>query len=96
MVEKRSIKNKKVAISGGSGFLGTRLVNELEKKGAHVIAPRSREYDFRSEKDSGKFFEDYSPDIFIHSAALSGGLKMHGIIPAEIYDYNMGMMLNIF
>src|SRR3989338_8599300 len=90
------LKNKKVAISGGSGFLGKRIVAELEKNGTKVIIPRSKEYDFTKKEDTENFFKKYSPDIFIHSSALYGGLGINERIPAEIYDYNMRMMLNIF
>tara|TARA_Y100000310_G_scaffold221576_1_gene223184 strand:+ start:42294 stop:43280 length:987 start_codon:yes stop_codon:yes gene_type:complete len=90
------LKNKKVAISGGSGFLGNRIVKGLERKGAEVIAPRSKDYDFRRIEDTQSFFEEHTPEVFIHSAALYGGLGIIERIPAEIYDYNMRMMLNIF
>jgi GDP-L-fucose synthase len=90
------LKNKTVAVSGGSGFLGRRIVQELEGKGANVIAPRSKDYDFRDENKTSEFFNTFKPDIFIHSAALYGGLGINESIPAEIYDYNMRMMLNVF
>lgn len=90
------LKGKRVAISGGSGFLGSKIVNELGKKGAHVIAPRKRDYDFLSEEASRRFFSEHPHDIFIHSAALYGGLEINQKIPADIFDYNMRMMLNVF
>ncbi len=93
---KMELKSKKIAISGGSGFLGNRIVKELEKKGAYVITPGSKDYDFRFEADSQTFFKENSPDVFIHSAALYGGLGINESIPAEIFDYNMKMMLNVF
>lgn len=90
------LKDKKVAISGGSGFLGRRIVQELENQGAIVIAPRSKDYNFTKLEDAQKFFKDYKPDVFIHSAAFYGGLGINETRPAEIYDYNMRMMLNVF
>ena len=90
------LKDKKVAISGGSGFLGNRIVKELERKGAEVIAPRSKDYDFRELGDTKRFFEDFSQDAFVHSAALYGGIGINERIPAEIYDHNMRMVLNVF
>lgn len=90
------LRDKKIGISGGHGFVGSRIVREIQKKGAQVIAPRSRDYDFTKLGDAQNFFEIYKPDIFIHSAALYGGLKINETIPAKIYDYNMRMALNIF
>ena len=93
---KMELKNKKVAISGGSGFLGRRVVEELERKGALIIVPRSREYDFTTERGANDFFDKYEPNVFIHSAAFYGGLGINEKIPADIFDYNMKMALNVF
>lgn len=90
------IKNKKIAISGGSGFLGRRIVDELKLKGANVITPRSSEYNFTDLNSTKEFFKKYEPEVFIHSAALYGGLGINETRPAEIYDYNMRMALNVF
>jgi dTDP-glucose 4,6-dehydratase len=32
------MKNKRILVTGGGGFIGTNLVNELKKRGHEVIA----------------------------------------------------------
>ena len=91
-----NLKNKRVAVTGGSGFLGKRIVRELEKKGAAVIVPRKKDYDFRNFESTNKFYESENPDILIHSAALYGGLGINQSMPADIYFYNRRMSDNIF
>jgi len=90
------LNNKVVGISGGTGFLGSQIVKALQKKGAVVLTPRSKEYDFTKEEDAEKFFSENKMDAFIHSAALYGGLGINEAMPADIYDYNMRMALNIY
>ncbi|MFA5953752.1 MAG: NAD-dependent epimerase/dehydratase family protein [Candidatus Pacearchaeota archaeon] len=91
-----NLNSKKIGISGGSGFLGRRIVDELQKKGAEVVAPRSSEYNFTLEKDTERFFVSHNLDMFVHSAALYGGLGINEKMPAHIFNYNMQMLLNIF
>src|SRR5262249_9788953 len=60
-------ENKRILITGGTGFLGTRVVSELKEKGRITVsAPASREYDFVEQKDVIRVYEDIRPDIVIH------------------------------
>ena len=38
-------QGRTVVVTGGNGFLGTKVVNRLRSLGAHVVAPRRREAD---------------------------------------------------
>ena len=94
---KMELKGKVVGISGGSGFLGRRIVQTLADRGARVLTPRSKDYNFTEDGEAERFFKNNSPmNAFIHSAALYGGLGINERMPAEIYDYNMRLMLNLF
>ena len=90
------LQGKTIGISGGTGFLGKQIVNTLRQLGATVLTPRSTEYDFTKEEDAERFFAENQMDAFIHSAAIYGGLGINERMPAEIYDINMRMALNIF
>jgi len=90
------LKNKTVAVTGGSGFLGKRIVEKLKQKGAKVIIPRQKDYDFTDLNQNRKFFNENKMDILIHSAAVYGGIAINEKMPADIFDVNTRMLLNIF
>lgn len=65
-------KGKKVVVTGGGGFLGKFVTEKLEKKGAKVLVPRSRDYDLREKDACTKIVQN--ADIVIHLAAVVGGI----------------------
>src|SRR4051812_24717404 len=83
-----SLSSKRVTVTGGAGFLGTRVVAALRPAGcqsASVI--RSNEYDLRQMADVCRMYDDTQPDIVIHLAAVVGGIGANMSHPAEfLYD----------
>src|SRR5258706_15917537 len=68
-------KNRRVTVTGGNGFLGSFVVEKLRAAGcAEIFVPRSRAYDLREKSQAEKLFRDAKPDIFIHLAAVVGGV----------------------
>lgn len=86
---------KKVMITGGSGFLGSQIVDILEKEDCQVLAPRSRDYNFVHFEDSERFFTEHKPDLVIHCAAYYGGIWINQLYPGKIYFENLVMGANI-
>jgi GDP-L-fucose synthase len=82
---------KTVAVPGGSGFLGSEVVQRLEAAGASVFVPRSRDYDLTTEDRVRAMYEDARPDIVIHLAARVGGIGANQRSPGTFFYDNLQM-----
>ncbi len=88
-------QGKKTLVTGGSGFLGSHIVEALQRRGAEVAAPRSKEYNLISMDDATSCFEKYRPEMVIHSAAYYGGIGFNQMHPGKIYYENLVMGANV-
>lgn len=85
-------KNKRVTVTGGSGFLGTFVVRKLRERGAsEVFVPRSRDYDLTLREAVERMLSDSQPDVIIHLAALAGGIGANRARPAVFFYENLMM-----
>ena len=85
-------KDKKIIVTGGSGFLGSFVVEKLQQRGAKdIFVPRSSQYDLRSSDGIAKMLGDYKADMVIHLAALAGGIGANMGRPAEFFYDNLMM-----
>lgn len=85
---------EKIVVTGGSGFLGSFVVEKLRQKGAkNIFAPRSAEFDLRNASACGKVVQ--GADIIIHLAASVGGIGFNRAHPARLFYDNaiMGIQL---
>ncbi len=82
---------KTVAVPGGSGFLGSEVVERLEAGGASVFVPRSRDYDLTTEDRVRAMYEDSSPDVVVHLAARVGGIGANQRSPGTFFYDNLQM-----
>jgi GDP-L-fucose synthase len=82
-------KNKRVVVTGGNGFLGSFVAENLFARGCRdLLLPSSKEYDLRVERSVTKLFEDTRPDIFIHLAAVVGGIGANRKHPGRFFYEN--------
>jgi GDP-L-fucose synthase len=85
-------KGKRAVVTGGSGFLGSYVVETLERRGAeHVFVPRRRDYDLRSVDNIRRLLRDARPDVVFHLAARVGGIGANREHPAEFFYDNLMM-----
>jgi len=84
--------DKRVCVTGGAGFLGSHIIQELEARGANeVFVPRYPEYDLTTRDGVLRMYADASPDIVIHLAAVVGGIGANMANPGR-YFYDNAMM----
>ena len=84
--------DRRVLVTGGSGFLGRAVVARLDAAGAaSVIVPRSAEVDLTQRAAAAELFATHRPDLVIHLAARVGGIGFNQVHPAELYLDNLLM-----
>jgi GDP-L-fucose synthase len=85
-------RGKRAVVTGGSGFLGSYVVEQLASRGAaQVFVPRRRDYDLRVIEDVRRLLRDAKPDIVFHLAARVGGIGANREHPAEFFYENLMM-----
>lgn len=86
-----------VMVTGGSGFLGSHVVKEIQSRSDSVdtFVPRSAEYDLREKDAVVRAFEDSNADSVIHLAATVGGIGANRKYPGEYFYDNAKMGIEL-
>lgn len=83
---------RRVLVTGGTGFLGSYVVDTLGRHGAaEVFAPTRAAYDLRDGDAVRRIYADARPHIVIHLAAVVGGIGANRERPGEFFYDNLMM-----
>jgi GDP-L-fucose synthase len=84
--------DKRVVVTGGAGFLGSFVVEQLRAKGCReIVVPRSADYDLVDMQAVQRLYTDARPDLVIHLAARVGGIGANQANPGRFFYDNLMM-----
>ncbi len=90
------MNGERVLVTGGAGFLGSRVVAELRAAGVgDVFVPRSSDYDLRTPDGIQRALGDAGPDAVIHLAAVVGGIGANRDHPGRFFYENAVMGIEL-
>jgi GDP-L-fucose synthase len=81
----------KVLVTGGGGFLGSRVVERFRAAGHDVFVARHAEHDLTSSEDTARLFADAAPELVVHLAAEVGGIGANRANPGRYWYANLMM-----
>jgi GDP-L-fucose synthase len=85
-------ENRRVVVTGGAGFLGSYVIEGLQKRGCkNILVPKIEEYDLVQMNNIVRMYADMKPDIVIHLAAVVGGIGANREHPGEFFYKNLMM-----
>lgn len=89
------LSGKRVLVTGGYGFLGSRVVKQLQQAGAKVHTFHRDMFNLLDRVSVHELFRIIKPEIVIHLAATVGGIGDNVARPADMLYDNAMMGLHV-
>lgn len=85
-------RHARIAVTGGTGFVGRRVVNALRNAGWDAVAcSRATGIDLRNGPAFGRWLRETGPDLVVHCAAHVGGIGYVGEHAIEVFHDNLAI-----
>jgi GDP-L-fucose synthase len=86
------LRRKRIAVTGGDGFLGRHVVRALgRRRCSGIFVPHIADYDLTREASVERFYADARPEMVIHLAAEVGGIGANRSTPGRFAYANLTM-----
>ncbi len=86
------MKDKRITITGGNGFLGKHLVRAFAARGCAAVSVADLpEYNLLRHEDIRRLYDEQRPDIVVHLAAKVGGIGFNQANPGSLFYENIMM-----
>jgi len=86
------MKNKRITITGGKGFLGKHLIKAFRNHGhENITVADLPDYNLIDLGDVRRLYEETRPDIVVHLAAKVGGIGFNRENPGSLFYDNIMM-----
>ncbi|MCK5583453.1 MAG: GDP-L-fucose synthase [Elusimicrobiales bacterium] len=86
------LKNKRILLTGGNGFLGSFVAKKLKERGCeNIFIPQKKDYDLVKAQDIENVYRDAKPEVVLHLAAIVGGIGANRENPGKFFYDNLMM-----
>lgn len=85
----------KILLTGGSGMVGSNLLNNVGIKNFQIYAPTSKDLNLTDYESVCNYIEKINPNIIIHAAGKVGGIQANIKEPVAYFIDNLDMGRNI-
>lgn len=90
-----ALEGRRISVTGGTGFLGGHVVDELRRRGAAVDALGRSDYDLVHRPEIDRLLAERTPEYVVHLAAVVGGIGANRAEPGRFFYENALMGIEL-